>query len=77
MHVGGVVLLPHTLALAVDEQLGLGRIGIDEHRRDLTFATRPCPVRQDVQCLVLLVPFGAVEPETVLGKRREVEDAEV
>jgi len=70
------ILLLATLALAVDEELGLGMVGVHEDRGYLSFAPRPRPVGEDVKRLSVLVPVAAVEIEAVLGDTCQVDSTE-
>ena len=64
------------LALSVDKEFSLGVVGIDKYRRDLTFASSPVPMGQDVECFSFGVPVAAVEVVAVLGQAGQVDDAE-
>ena len=70
------ILLLATLALAVDEELGLGMVGVHEDRGYLSFAPRPRPVGEDVKRLSVLVPVAAVEIEAILGDTCQVDSTE-
>ena len=72
-----VVLGTASLALAVDKEFGRRIRCVYEYGSHLAFASGPCPVRKHMQGLVGLVPFGTVKIVAVLGKRREVDYAEV
>ena len=65
------------LALAVDEELSLVVVGVAHHRCHLAFASRPSPVGQQMDGVVAVVPYRAVEIVAVLGQSGEVADAEI
>ena len=73
---GGIVLLPDSLTFTVDEKFGGRERGVYEYGCDLSFAPFPIPVWQDVQGGVGIVPLGAIEVESVLGERCEVDNTE-
>ena len=70
------ILLLATLALAVDEELSLGVVGVHEDRGYLSFAPRPRPVGEYVKRLSVLVPVAAVEIEAILGDTCQVDSTE-
>ena len=72
-----MILAYPPLALAVDKELGGGIVGVAVYGRHLALSSRPCPVGQQVERMVVPVPHGAVEPVAVLGQPCEIEDAEV
>ena len=55
------------LALAVHEQFGGGVGGVAEDRHMLPVL--PVPMRQQMQCRLVLVPLRTVEPIAVFGQR--------
>ena len=66
-----------SLALAVDEQLCLRGVCIAIDWSHLAFTSRPCPVGQYVDCVVVSSPVAAVEIVAVFGKSGEVANAEI
>ena len=70
-------LMTSALALAVDEELSLVVVGVAHHRCHLAFASWPSPVGQQMDGVVVAVPYRAVEIVAVLGQSGEVADAEI
>ena len=75
LHVGS--LGDAALRLSVHEEFGSGVVGVAIDGGHLAFASRPCPVGQEVDGLVGGVPVRAIEVVAVFGQSGEVEDAEV
>ena len=72
-----IILLDTALALAIDEEFGLGIVGVAEDGSHFTLTSWPCPVGQQVQSLLFGRPMHAIEVGAILGKTSEVENAEV
>ena len=62
---------------SVDEKFGLVAARIDMYRRNLTFAPRPCPMRQNVRRRHVPSPMGLIKPIAVLRNPREIENPEI
>ena len=55
-----VVLRLFSITFSVDEKFGCRIVGIDEYRYFFSFSAFPVPMRKNVKCFSLLVPYAAV-----------------
>jgi len=62
-----------SLTLPINEEFGWRIVGIHEHRSDLSFASFPIPVGQNMQSLLLLIPMAAIEKIPVFRQSCQID----